>query len=43
MPVGVLLLFLAVPWVGLQCVIVAFSGQTHCFSVSENICDGQIL
>ena len=27
--VGVLCLFLAVPWAGLQCVIVSFSGHTH--------------
>ena len=27
--VSVLCLFLTVPWVGLQCVIVAFPGHTH--------------
>ena len=29
MTVGILCLFLTMPWVGLQCVIVAFPGHTH--------------
>ena len=29
MTVSVLLLFLGVPWVGLQCMIVVFPGHTH--------------
>ena len=29
MTVSVLCLFLTVPWVGLQCVIIAFLDQTH--------------
>ena len=29
--VSVLLLFLAMPWVGVQCVIVAFPDHTHLF------------
>ena len=28
--VGALCLFLTIPWVGLQCVIVALPGHTHC-------------
>ena len=35
-----LCLFLMVPWVGLQCVIVAFPGPTHfCNSISQVISD----
>ena len=32
MSVIALWLFLMVPWVGLQCVIVVFPGNTHCFA-----------
>ena len=31
--VGVLCLFLKVPWVGMQCAIVAFPGHTHSFGM----------
>ena len=35
--VSVLWLFLTVPWVGLQCVIVAFPGHTHLHLYSFNL------
>ena len=38
MAVGVLWLFLAVPWVALQCVIVVFSDHTHL--LFEIMCNG---
>ena len=45
MAVIVLCLFLTVPWVGLQFVIVAFPGHTHllfdCMSKSQMAIDGQ--
>ena len=42
MTVSVLCLFLTVPWVGLQCVIVAFPGHTHLLLETRGI-DGLIL
>ena len=36
--VKVLWLFLTVPWVGLQCVIVVFPNHTHFLGVSNSSC-----
>ena len=35
---NVLRLFLAVPWVGLQCVIVVFPDHTHLLFVFRHLC-----
>ena len=37
MTVNVLLLFLTVPWVGLQCAIVSFPDHTHKYEILGSI------
>ena len=44
MTAGVLWLFLTASWVGLQCVIVVFSGHTHLLlDITWSCCDSQIF
>ena len=40
--INVLWLFLTVPWVGLQCVIVVFPDHTHLLFDWQNLCRGPL-